>query len=95
MLVSYRKDSYSNMVCSVPDIDFELMNILYNIGAIHSKLGSEDSRTTPEGMKMACTHFQCAAWAFQVKLLKAFYKISSVLSFVRVSVQLSVFFLCV
>lgn len=55
------------MVCSVPDIDFELMNVLYDIGAVHSKLGAADSRVTPEGMKMACTHFQCAAWAFQVK----------------------------
>lgn len=53
------------MACSLPEIEFELMNILYNIGALHSKLGSMDSRVTPEGMKMACTHLQCAAWAFQ------------------------------
>lgn len=26
-----------------------------------------DTRTTEDGMKMACTHFQCAAWAFQVE----------------------------
>lgn len=43
-----------------------MVNILYNIGALHSILGSGDDRTTPEGLKMACTHFQCAAWAFQV-----------------------------
>ncbi|KAB0798419.1 hypothetical protein PPYR_09412 [Photinus pyralis] len=59
------RDNYSNMVCSVADIDFELMNILFDIGAVHSKLGAEDSRVNPEGMKLACTHFQCAAWAFQ------------------------------
>ncbi|KAF5269203.1 hypothetical protein FQR65_LT02504 [Abscondita terminalis] len=59
------RDNYSNMVCSVSDVDFELMNIMFDIGAVHSKLGSQDSRVTPEGMKMACTHFQCAAWAFQ------------------------------
>ncbi|KAK4879126.1 hypothetical protein RN001_007272 [Aquatica leii] len=59
------RDNYSNMVCSVADIDFELMNILFDIGAVHSKLGALDTRVTPEGMKMACTHFQCAAWAFQ------------------------------
>lgn len=61
-----RKDSHSNMICSVPDIDFEISCILYNIGALHSQLGAVDSRTNPDGMKMACTHFQCAVWAFQV-----------------------------
>lgn len=60
------KDSYSSMPCSVPDIRFELMCILYNIGALHTHLGALDSRTSPDGLKMACTHFQCAAWAFQV-----------------------------
>lgn len=59
------KDTYAGVVCSAPDIDLELMSILYNIGALHSQLGSADSRQTPEGMKMACTHFQCAAWAFK------------------------------
>lgn len=54
------------MMFSIPEIQFELMAVLYNIGALHSKLGAEDLRTTQEGMKMACTHFQCAAWAFQV-----------------------------
>lgn len=54
------------MVFSIPEIQFELMAVLYNIGALHSKLGAEESRTSQEGMKMACTHFQCAAWAFQV-----------------------------
>lgn len=50
---------------SSSDIQFELMVIMYNIGALHSYLGSSDSRNSPEGMKMSCTHFQCAAWAFQ------------------------------
>ncbi|XP_017769323.1 PREDICTED: tyrosine-protein phosphatase non-receptor type 23 [Nicrophorus vespilloides] len=59
------KDDYTKMASSVQDINFELMSILINIGSLHSKLGAEDSRNTPEGMKMACTHFQCAAWAFQ------------------------------
>lgn len=58
------------MVFSISEIQFELMAVLYNIGALHSKLGSEDPRTSQEGMKMACTHFQCAAWAFQVLILK-------------------------
>ncbi|XP_065163635.1 LOW QUALITY PROTEIN: tyrosine-protein phosphatase non-receptor type 23 [Atheta coriaria] len=59
------KDDYTKMSCNMPDVNFELMCMLINIGCIHSKLGAEDTRTTPEGMKMSCTHFQCAAWAFQ------------------------------
>lgn len=58
------------------DIRFELMTIMYNIGALHTYLGANDSRSNPEGMKMACTHFQCAAWAFQVRTFKC---LSSVL----------------
>lgn len=59
------KDVYANMVCSLPDISLEMVSILYNIGALHSQLGASDNRTTSDGMKMSCTHFQCAAWAFQ------------------------------
>ncbi|XP_030747813.1 tyrosine-protein phosphatase non-receptor type 23 [Sitophilus oryzae] len=47
-------------------INFELMAVMYNIGALHTILGAQDSRTTPDGMKLAYSHFQCAAWAFQV-----------------------------
>ena len=47
------------------DINFELACVLYNIGGLHSHLGALESRVSPEGMKVACTHFQCAAWAFQ------------------------------
>lgn len=59
------KDAYGGIVCTTSDIKFEMVNILYNIGALHSILGAGDDRTTPEGLKLACTHFQCAAWAFQ------------------------------
>ncbi|CAG9853928.1 unnamed protein product [Phyllotreta striolata] len=52
-----------NYACT--DIRYELMVIMYNIGALHSYLGASDSRSNPDGMKMSCTHFQCAAWAFQ------------------------------
>lgn len=41
------------------------MCILYNIGVLHTQLGAADKRSSPDGMKMACTHFQCAAWAFE------------------------------
>ncbi|KAK9510379.1 hypothetical protein O3M35_005178 [Rhynocoris fuscipes] len=59
------KDLYGGVVVQTADIKFEMVAILYNIGALHSQLGANDDRTTPEGLKMACTHFQCAAWSFQ------------------------------
>ncbi|KAK9888812.1 hypothetical protein WA026_001035 [Henosepilachna vigintioctopunctata] len=78
------KDSYSTLVCSIPDIRFELMCIMYNIGALHSKLGGLEERTTPDGMKIACTHFQCAAWAFQV-LKENFYQMVTYISSIEVT----------
>ncbi|XP_011310093.1 tyrosine-protein phosphatase non-receptor type 23 isoform X2 [Fopius arisanus] len=59
------KDPYTNFVFTLPNIRFEFISILYNIGAIHSQLGSKTERTSADGMKMACSHFQCAAWAFE------------------------------
>ena len=53
------------MAYSTTDIKHELACILYNIGALHTILGAMDNRQTPDGMKMSCSHFQCAAWAFQ------------------------------
>ncbi|XP_063607267.1 tyrosine-protein phosphatase non-receptor type 23-like [Penaeus indicus] len=58
-------DIYSSMVYNVTDIKYEMACILYNIGALHTELGAMDARNTPDGMKISCTHFQCAAWAFQ------------------------------
>ena len=46
-------------------MDFELACVLYNIGALHGELGALDSRNNAESMKVACTHFQCAVWAFE------------------------------
>ncbi|XP_011638126.1 tyrosine-protein phosphatase non-receptor type 23 [Pogonomyrmex barbatus] len=59
------RDTYANLVCSLASIRFEIISILYNIGAIHSQLGARTERNSADGMKMACTHFQCAAWAFE------------------------------
>ena len=67
-----RRDIYAGMVCTLADIRFEMVAILYNIGALHSQLGASDSRVTADGMKLSCTHFQCAAWAFQVFLSAAY-----------------------
>ncbi|XP_050712311.1 tyrosine-protein phosphatase non-receptor type 23-like isoform X2 [Eriocheir sinensis] len=58
-------DIYSSVVYNVADIKYEMACILYNIGALHTDLGAMDARNTPDGMKISCTHFQCAAWAFQ------------------------------
>jgi tyrosine-protein phosphatase non-receptor type 23 len=46
-------------------MELELQSLLHNIGALHSELGSLGIRETSENKKMACTHFQCAAWAFE------------------------------
>eukprot|EP01117_Protostelium_nocturnum_P017320 TRINITY_DN7038_c0_g1_i1.p1 TRINITY_DN7038_c0_g1~~TRINITY_DN7038_c0_g1_i1.p1 ORF type:complete len:805 (+),score=310.62 TRINITY_DN7038_c0_g1_i1:178-2592(+) len=47
-------------------IYFEKVNVLFNIGAILSQLGSMQNRTSVEGLKVACQNFQQAAGAFQV-----------------------------
>lgn len=47
------------------DIQLELDSILYNIGALNSKLGASGQRKDSDGIKWACTHFQCAAWMFK------------------------------
>ncbi|KAI8428293.1 hypothetical protein MSG28_002499 [Choristoneura fumiferana] len=60
------KDLYANMTCPLADIRFEMACILYNIGALHTQLGAAEPRTSAESLKAACTHFQNAAWAFQV-----------------------------
>lgn len=64
--LNFRKDLYANMTCPLADIRFEMACILYNIGALHTQLGAAEPRTSPESLKAACTHFQNAAWAFQV-----------------------------
>lgn len=58
------KDIYSGSTWHTSNIRYEMASILYNIAALHSKLGVEEERVDPESMKLACTHFQCAAWAF-------------------------------
>lgn len=63
------------------DIAFEMRCVLYNIGAAHSRLAAAQDRSPPlelsssstdlesssnSALKIACTHLQCAAWAFEV-----------------------------
>ena len=57
-------EPYSSSIYTLNDINFEMACVLYNIGALHSHLGSTEPRNCSESMKVACTHFQCAAWAF-------------------------------
>ncbi|KAK4036584.1 hypothetical protein OUZ56_028630 [Daphnia magna] len=58
-------DMYTGLAYSTTDIKHEMACILFNIGALHMNLGAMDSRQTADGMKISCSHFQCAAWAFQ------------------------------
>ncbi|XP_070570355.1 tyrosine-protein phosphatase non-receptor type 23-like [Ptychodera flava] len=57
-------DIYSEDYITLCDIRYEQASILYNLGGLHSILGAFDKRTSEEGMKVSCTHFQCAAGAF-------------------------------
>lgn len=61
-----RKDILGSSGPRKIDYRSEFTTTLFNIGALHSQLGAADDRTTSEGLKLACTHFQCAAWAFKV-----------------------------
>uniref|UniRef100_A0A6B2EHM7 Putative tyrosine-protein phosphatase non-receptor type 23 n=1 Tax=Phlebotomus kandelakii TaxID=1109342 RepID=A0A6B2EHM7_9DIPT len=58
------KEVYSGTVATYTDINHEMAAVLYNAGALHTHLGAECVRTNQEGMKLVCTHFQCAAWVF-------------------------------
>lgn len=57
-------DTFDEEPFTHADIRFEQACILYNLGALHSVLGAKESRTVEEEMKVACTHFQCAAGIF-------------------------------
>ena len=56
---------YSGVTFTYCQLDYELASVLYNIGALHTQIGNSQDRTDSDGLKLACTHFQCAAWAFQ------------------------------
>lgn len=76
-------DIDANTVVDYGNIEYEMRCVLYNVGAVHSRLAAAQDRSPPlessseqitEGtessstmaLKVACTHLQCAAWAFQV-----------------------------
>jgi hypothetical protein len=54
----FRYDVYSGALYTFSDLHYEMASVLYNVGALHSALGSREERSSSEGMKVACTHFQ-------------------------------------
>ncbi|KAH8234823.1 hypothetical protein KR032_003741 [Drosophila birchii] len=58
------KDLYHSTVHEVSDLRFERAAVLFNIAASHTQSGASVTRGDVDGMKMACTHFQAAAWAY-------------------------------
>lgn len=58
------KDLYQSNVSEVTNLRFEMAAVLFNIASSHTQVGASVSRGDVDGMKLACTHFQCAAWAF-------------------------------
>lgn len=58
------KDLYQSHVNEVTDLRYEMAAVLFNIAASHTQVGASVSRGDVDGMKLACTHFQCAAWSF-------------------------------
>ncbi|XP_050079979.1 tyrosine-protein phosphatase non-receptor type 23 [Anopheles maculipalpis] len=64
MLTFHWKDLYAGCVLTKWNIKYEMAVVLHNFAALHTQLGAAESRSDPESMKKACTHFQCAAWAY-------------------------------
>lgn len=58
------RDIYTSSVSQSTNIRHDMAVVLYNYGALHTQLGASVQRATEDEMKFACTHFQCAAWAF-------------------------------
>lgn len=59
------RDIYSNNTIQSTDLHHDMAVVLYNYGAIHTQVGATVPRTTEDEMKLACTLFQRAAWAFE------------------------------
>ncbi|CAF4180831.1 unnamed protein product [Rotaria sp. Silwood2] len=59
------EDAFQKDENTYNDIRFEEACILYNIGAIYSRLGANETRKTHESMKNACTDFRYGAACFE------------------------------
>ncbi|ALC44607.1 mop [Drosophila busckii] len=58
------KELYHSAVHEISDLRYERAAVLFNIAASHTQSGASVTRGDVDGMKMACTHFQAAAWAY-------------------------------
>ncbi|XP_072958310.1 vacuolar-sorting protein BRO1-like [Typha angustifolia] len=52
--------------CSHPSIRLEMAAVLFNLGAVHSRIAIEADRAEEAGLKAACNAFQCAAGVFEL-----------------------------
>lgn len=59
------RDIYSSNITQSTDIRHDMAVVLYNYGALHTQLAASANRTTEDDMKLTCTLFQRAAWAFE------------------------------
>lgn len=46
------------------NLQFELVNVLFNVGALYSYLGVAENRNTSDGLRKACSYFQNSAGCF-------------------------------
>ncbi|CAF1230111.1 unnamed protein product [Rotaria magnacalcarata] len=59
------EDAFQKEDNTYNDVRFEEACILYNLGAMYSRLGANESRRTHDSIKNACTYFRCAAACFE------------------------------
>lgn len=59
------RDIYSSNTTQSTDLRHDMAVVLYNYGAIHTQVGAAANRSSEEEMKLVCTLFQRAAWAFE------------------------------
>ncbi|CAF1159923.1 unnamed protein product [Rotaria sp. Silwood1] len=59
------EDAFQKEDNTYNDIRFEEACILYNLGAMYSRLGANESRRTHDSIKNACTYFRCAAACYE------------------------------
>ena len=51
---------------AIDDLNYERVNVLFNIAVTYSQLGQKENRATAEGLKKAHQHFQNAAGSFRL-----------------------------
>ncbi|CAG9534199.1 unnamed protein product [Cercopithifilaria johnstoni] len=59
------KSSETSNAAVFEDINYELVCVMYNIGAVHGAIAANEPRTDLDSIKNAFTHFQCAAYPFE------------------------------